>query len=120
MPTSAARVALYCLSRVSASDCLIQSACTAWLARRLFQRSDFEPPRVFSRPFWSSGSSATPLVPCLRAFLFPLGAPGDIPPCIRQRPFAIAGDRHRLPLLVRAPHPRPRGMGNLLFIAVIL
>jgi hypothetical protein len=25
--------------------------------------------------------------PCLKAFLFPLGAPGDIPPCIRQRPF---------------------------------
>jgi hypothetical protein len=36
--------------------------------------------------------------------LLPFGAPGDIPPCIRQRPFGIAGDRHRLPLLVRAPH----------------
>jgi len=32
--------------------------------------------------------------PCLRAFLLPLGAPGDPPPCIRQRPFAIAADRH--------------------------
>jgi hypothetical protein len=32
--------------------------------------------------------------PCLRAFLFPFGAPGDIPPCIRHRPFGIAGDWH--------------------------
>jgi hypothetical protein len=24
-------------------------------------------------------------------------APGDIPPCIRQRPFGIAADRQRLP-----------------------
>jgi hypothetical protein len=29
--------------------------------------------------------------PCLNAFLFPFGAPGDFPPCIRQRPFDIAG-----------------------------
>jgi hypothetical protein len=30
--------------------------------------------------------------PCFSAFLFPFGAPGDGPPCIRQRPFGIAGD----------------------------
>jgi hypothetical protein len=36
------------------------------------------------------------------AFLLPFGAPGDIPPCIRQRPFGIAADRQPLPLLVRA------------------
>jgi hypothetical protein len=30
--------------------------------------------------------------PCLKAFLFPFGAPGDFPPCIRQRPFLIAAD----------------------------
>src|SRR5215470_4815656 len=41
--------------------------------------------------------------PCLRAFLFPFGAPGDGPPCIRQRPFGIAGDRQGLPLRVFAP-----------------
>ena len=52
--------------------------------------------------------------PCLNAFLLPLGAPGDFPPCIRQRPFGIAGDWHRLPLRVRAPHRRLRCMGNLL------
>jgi hypothetical protein len=40
----------------------------------------------------------------LRAFLFPFGAPGDGPPCIRQRPFGIAGDRHGLPRRVRARH----------------
>jgi hypothetical protein len=31
---------------------------------------------------------------------------GDIRPCIRQRPFGIAGDCHRLPLLVRAASAR--------------
>ena len=50
--------------------------------------------------------------PCLRAFLLPFGAPGDFPPCIRQRPFGIAGDLHRLPPLVRAPHRRLKCMGN--------
>jgi hypothetical protein len=58
--------------------------------------------------------------PCLRAFLFPLGAPGEFPPCILQRPFGIAGDRHRLPFRVRAPHRRLRCMGDLLCIALIL
>jgi hypothetical protein len=28
--------------------------------------------------------------PCFSAFLFPFGAPGDGPPCIRQRPFGVA------------------------------
>src|SRR5215468_4499738 len=41
--------------------------------------------------------------PCFRAFLFPFGAPGDGPPCIRQRPFGIAGDWQGLPLRVFAP-----------------
>jgi hypothetical protein len=41
--------------------------------------------------------------PCFRAFSFPFGAPGDGPPCIRQRPFGIAGDWHGLPLRVFAP-----------------
>ena len=41
--------------------------------------------------------------PCFSAFLFPFGAPGDGPPCIRQRPFGIAGDWHELPLRVFAP-----------------
>jgi hypothetical protein len=43
-------------------------------------------------------------LPCLKAFLLPFGAPGDFPPCIRQRPFGIAADRHMVPLRVRAPH----------------
>src|SRR3954452_10644431 len=33
-------------------------------------------------------------LPCFSALLFPCGAPGDFPPCIRQRPFFIAGDWH--------------------------
>src|SRR5438094_6002676 len=51
--------------------------------------------------------------PCLRAFLLPLGAPGDGPPCIRHRPFGIAGARHEFPLRVRAPHRGVRCIGNL-------
>src|SRR6266567_3987920 len=51
--------------------------------------------------------------PCFSAFLLPFGAPGDFPPCIRQRPFGIAGDRHGLPLRVRALHRGLRCMGNL-------
>jgi hypothetical protein len=50
-------------------------------------------------------------LPCLKAFLLAFGAPGDRPPCIRQRPFGIAGDWHGLPLLVRAvglTHPIPQ------------
>jgi len=42
----------------------------------------------------------------------PFGAPGDFPPCIRHRPFGIAGDRHGLPLLVFAPQRGDRCMGN--------
>jgi hypothetical protein len=30
--------------------------------------------------------------PCLNAFMLPFGAPGDIPPCNRHRPFGIAGE----------------------------
>src|SRR3954452_827293 len=44
----------------------------------------------------------------------PFGAPGDIPPCIRHRPFGIAGAWHDLRLRVRAPHRGLRCMGNLL------
>jgi hypothetical protein len=58
--------------------------------------------------------------PCLKAFLLPLGAPGDRPPCSRHRPFGIAGDRHPLPLLVRAPHRRLRCIGDLLCMGLIL
>lgn len=43
MPTNAATVALYCLSRVAGSECFSQSAWTAWLARVLFQWSEREP-----------------------------------------------------------------------------
>jgi hypothetical protein len=45
--------------------------------------------------------------PCLNAFWFPFGAPGEGPPCIRHLPFAIAGDWHGLPLRVRAPQRFP-------------
>src|SRR4051794_33300423 len=58
--------------------------------------------------------------PCLRAFLFPFGAPGDIPPCIRHRPFGIAGDWHEFRLLVRAPHRGLRCIGNLSRIVLVL
>ena len=54
------------------------------------------------------------------AFLLPFGAPGDAPPCIRQRPFAIAGDWHGVPLRVRAPQRGLRCMGNLLCMGLFL
>jgi hypothetical protein len=57
-------------------------------------------------------ASAVPR-PGLKVFLLPFGAPGDNPPCMRHRPFGIAGDRHRLPLLVRALHRGLRCIGNL-------
>jgi hypothetical protein len=67
--------------------------------------------------------------PCLNAWLFPFGALCEAPPCTRQRPFVIAGDRHGVtgprpgsatraqvhrqsalqgivPLISRDPHPR--------------
>lgn len=51
----------------------------------------------------------------MNAFLLPLGAPGDGPPCIRHRPLAIAGDRQGLPARVRAPHLSARcSMGLIL------
>ena len=44
----------------------------------------------------------------VRAFLIrsipsAVRGPVDFPPCIRHLPFGIAGDRHGLPILVRAP-----------------
>src|SRR5690625_1559408 len=46
--------------------------------------------------------------PCLKLFLFFLifsgGAPVDLPPCMRQRPFFIAQFLHLPPFLVLAPH----------------
>src|SRR5690625_7429654 len=42
--------------------------------------------------------------PCFILFLFFLGGPVDLPPCIRQRPFAIAPFLHGVPALVFAPH----------------
>ena len=57
------------------------------------------------------GDPAAVKRPCLKAFVLPTGAPGDAPPCIRQRPFVIAGDRHGIPLLVLAPHRGLRCMG---------
>src|SRR5690625_726131 len=45
--------------------------------------------------------------PCVLAllffFIFSGGAPVDLPPCIRQRPFGIAQFLHDFPLLVLAP-----------------
>jgi hypothetical protein len=40
--------------------------------------------------------------------------------CIRHRPFGIAGDWHRIPFLVRAPHRRLTCIGNLLCMGLIL
>jgi hypothetical protein len=96
-----------------------------------------EPRYTPSRPYFRSRSRAfiarrsdaiprrrimasTVYRPCLSAFLFPFGAPGDLPPCIRHGPFGIAGDWHGLPLRVRAPHRGLRCMGNLSRILLFL
>jgi hypothetical protein len=50
--------------------------------------------------------------PCLSACLLPFGAPGESPPCIRHRPFFIAGDWHGLPRRVRARHRGARCIGK--------
>jgi hypothetical protein len=58
--------------------------------------------------------------PCLKAWLLPFGAPGEAPPCIRQRPFIIAGDWHGVPALVRARQRGLKCMGNLLCMRLFL
>jgi hypothetical protein len=40
--------------------------------------------------------------PCSRAFLLAFGAPGELPLCIRHRPFFSAGDWHACRSLIRA------------------
>src|SRR5690625_4768875 len=42
--------------------------------------------------------------PCVLALLFFLGGPVELPPCIRQRPLAIAYALHGFPVRVLAPH----------------
>ena len=49
-----------------------------------------------------------------------MGAPGDLPPCILQRLFGIAGDWHGFPLRVRAPQRGLWCMANLLCMGLIL
>src|SRR4029450_12326377 len=44
----------------------------------------------------------------------------SLAPCMRQRPFGIAGEWHSLPLRVFAPHRALRFMGNLLCLGLIL
>jgi len=58
--------------------------------------------------------------PCWSAFLFPLGAPVDLPPCIRHLPLFIAGDLQRVPFRVFAPKRGLRCIGNLLCMGLIL
>ena len=77
-------------------------------------------PRMSAAAFRRWAIAAAVKRPCLKAFVLPTGAPGDAPLCIRQRPFVIAGDRHDIPLLVRAPHRGLRCMGNLLCTGLFL
>jgi hypothetical protein len=51
----------------------------------------------------------------------PFGAPVDSPPCMRQRPFAIAGCRHGCPVVRQwAPHLGLTCIGNLPRLGLIL
>ncbi len=54
------------------------------------------PPAAASRAEAQQDGAAKPIGcaayrPCSSAFLFPFGAPGELPPCILQRPFGMAG-----------------------------
>ena len=48
--------------------------------------------------------------PCFQAFRFPFGAPGLVPPCIRQRLLGIGRARQVWPDLVFAPQYRRQSM----------
>jgi hypothetical protein len=75
------------------------------------------PAALSSRMIWTKArarASAARLLANAPAFRLPFGAPGEGPPCIRQRPFGIAGDRHWLPRRVRAPQRGLWCIGKLL------
>jgi hypothetical protein len=59
--------------------------------------------RIIRASIWSATASADRR-PCFQALRLPRGAPGFVPPCIRQRPFGIRRDRHGWPARVFAPH----------------
>src|SRR6516165_12439216 len=65
-------------------------------------------------------SESAPTAQLLSLSPTPFGAPGDLPPCSRHRPFGIAGDWHWLPLVVLAPHRQLRCIGNLFCMGLIL
>jgi hypothetical protein len=67
--------------------------------------------RATSFRYRAAASVAADLPPCFHALRLPSGAPGDGPPCIRQRPLGIAGDWHGSPLRVRAPQRGARCIG---------
>ena len=69
-------------------------------------------------PFGDGVCGVEAMLAC--ALALPFGAPGDVPPCIRQRPFAIAGERHGGPARVLAPQRGLRCMGNLLCTGLFL
>lgn len=59
--------------------------------------------RAISLRYLAAAIALAERPPCFRALLFPSGAPGFVPPCIRHRfrPFT-AGDWHAVPERVRA------------------
>jgi hypothetical protein len=46
--------------------------------------------RISAEVSWRLLIASAAYLPCLNAFSLPFGAPGDVPPCIRHRPFFIA------------------------------
>ena len=63
--------------------------------------------RAISLRYRAAAIAVAERPPCFRAWLFPSGAPGFVPPCIRHRFRAFtAGDWHSVPARVRA---RQRG-----------
>lgn len=79
--------------------------------------------RISARASAIIAKVAADLRPCFRAFRLPFGAPGFVPPCIRQRRFPdTAGDWHAAPLRVLAKHrgaERSRDVGSIGLFGVI-
>ena len=78
----------------------------ATLRRRVAHRTNSRAWRISSAIDRRRAISLSTVAPCFQAFLFPFGAPGDVPPCIRHRPFFIAGDWHSVPRRVRGSECR--------------
>lgn len=73
------------------------------IPRRIFEK--IRRSRSVCLTSFNCASASAERLPCLNAFLLPLGAPGLVPPCIRHLDLPLTtGVRHEPPERVLAPH----------------